>query len=109
MTTPSTPTQESKNTDATTVTLSKPIQRGDTTIKQVTLIKPNAGALRGVNLLNVMQVDVNALITLLPRVTDPALIENEVLALDPDDLFSLGSEVATFLLPSDVKSQFMTP
>lgn len=90
------------------VKLGHPIKRGDSNIEQITLLKPNAGALRGANLMSLLQMDVNALITVLPRVSEPTLTEQEVLALDTDDLFALGSEVAAFLLPSNLKNQFMS-
>ena len=54
-----------------TMTLDVPIQRGDQTITRVQVRKPNAGALRGLSLVEVLQMNVTALQTLLPRVTEP--------------------------------------
>ena len=59
------------------VTLIKPITRGEQVITDVTLLKPNAGTLRGVSLASVANSDVDALIKVLPRMTMPSLTEQE--------------------------------
>jgi hypothetical protein len=82
-----------------TVTLDQAIQRGDTTINEVQLRKPKAGEMRGLNMADVLQMDVNALTKLLPRITTPILTELEIGNMDPADLLQLGSEVASFLMP----------
>ena len=46
-----------------TITLDTPIIRGKTTINEVTLRKPLAGALRGTRLNAVMEMDVAAMMT----------------------------------------------
>ena len=81
-----------------TVTLDQVIQRGDTTITEVQLRKPRAGEMRGLNMTDVVQMDVNALTKLLPRITTPILTEAEIGNMDPADLLQLGSEVAGFLM-----------
>jgi hypothetical protein len=80
------------------ITLETPIQRGDTQITQVTVRKPNAGALRGAKLVDLLQMDVTALTVVLPRITEPTLTTADVLTLDPADLFELGTAVSGFLL-----------
>ncbi|ELO1553962.1 phage tail assembly protein [Aeromonas hydrophila] len=82
-----------------TVTLDQAIQRGDTTITEIQLRKPKAGEMRGLNMTDVVQMDVNALTKLLPRITTPILTEAEISNMDPADLMQLGSEVSTFLVP----------
>lgn len=81
-----------------TVTLSIPVTRGDTKIATVTLRKPEVGALRGLKLTDVLQMDVSALERLLPRITDPALLPAEVAALDPADFLSLAGAVVGFFM-----------
>ena len=81
-----------------TVTLDQAIQRGETTITEIQLRKPKAGEMRGLNMADVLQMDVNALTTLLPRITTPILTEVEIGNMDPADLLQLGSEVAGFLM-----------
>lgn len=82
-----------------TVTLDQAIQRGDTTFTEIQLRKPKAGEMRGLNMTDVVQMDVNALTKLLPRITTPMLTEAEIGNMDPADLMQLGSEVSGFLVP----------
>lgn len=82
-----------------TVTLDTPIQRGETCISAITLRKPKAGELRGVALTDLLQLDVTALQTVLPRISAPMLLKQDVAELDPADLVQLGTKVAGFLLP----------
>lgn len=82
-----------------TIPLDTPIARGDTKIESVTLRKPTSGELRGVSLTAVLQMDVDALTVVLPRISSPTLLKQDVTAMDPADLVQLGSAVAGFLLP----------
>jgi hypothetical protein len=89
------------------VILDVPVLRGTTQITEVTVNKPNAGALRGTRLQELIETDVNSLITVLPRITFPALTANEVASLDPADLYQLSQALALFFLPSSVRSDFL--
>lgn len=82
-----------------TITLDTPLKRGETEITEVTLRKPASGELRGLEIHDLLRMDVTANIKLLPRITTPTLTEAEVAALDPADLTQLASEVTGFLLP----------
>lgn len=92
-------------TPAETVDLDTPIQRGKQTVTRVTVRKPLSGALRGVTLTDVLQMDVTALSKVLPRITDPALTDHELRNMDPADLVQLGGAVAGFLLPKRAKGE----
>ncbi|MBZ5876003.1 phage tail assembly protein [Chromohalobacter israelensis] len=85
------------------VTLDSSIQRGSQTVTEITVRKPKSGALRGVSLTDVLQMDVAALTKVLPRITDPALTEADVRDMDPADLVQLGGVVAGFLLPKSAR------
>jgi hypothetical protein len=87
-----------------TITLDTPIKRGETEITEIVLTKPNAGALRGVALMPLLQMDVNALAVVLPRISTPTLTAQDVLALDPADLLQLSTEVTGFLLPKSAQA-----
>lgn len=93
-----------KNTNETenqnVVTLDTPLMRGEQKIEKITLTKPNAGTLRGVSLAALANSDVDALIKVLPRMTYPALTEQEVARLDVSDLISLAGKVVGFLSPA---------
>ncbi|MFN7042962.1 MAG: phage tail assembly protein [Acidovorax temperans] len=88
------------------IPLDAPIQRTGQTITHVQVRKPNAGALRGLSLVEVLQMNVTALQALLPRVTEPPLLRQEVDAMDPADLVALGSEVVGFLVPKAQREGF---
>lgn len=79
------------------VALETPIVRGEQTIAEITLRKPGAGELRGLTLVAVCNLDVEALIKLIPRISSPTLTAQEVAAMDPADLLSIGAEIGDFL------------
>ena len=91
----------------TTVTLDYPIQSaGDQEIKTVVVRKPSSGALRGLALTDLLRMDTNALKTILPRVTQPMLVKQDVEKIDPADLVQLGTAVVGFLVPKSEKADF---
>nr|WP_289883486.1 phage tail assembly protein [Xanthomonas arboricola]MDN0204411.1 phage tail assembly protein [Xanthomonas arboricola pv. corylina]MDN0217475.1 phage tail assembly protein [Xanthomonas arboricola pv. corylina] len=73
--------------------------RGEQTITDLKVRKPGAGELRGLKLAELLQMDVTALATLLPRISSPTLTTADVNAMDPADLLAVGQEVALFFLP----------
>ena len=81
-----------------TVTLDTPIQRGDQTIGILQLRKPKSGELRGLSLVDLGQLKVDALTKILPRITQPGITEAEAANLDPADLLACGAEIGGFLL-----------
>ena len=92
--------------DDNSVTLDDPLTRGKQTISTITLRKPRGGDLRGLNLVDVANLNVSALQKLLPRISDPILTEHEVSSMGPADLLALGAKVAYFLLSKQEKTQF---
>ncbi|CAB5719376.1 Phage tail protein E [Delftia tsuruhatensis] len=92
--------------DAREITLDVPLRRPGGELVKVLVRRPNAGALRGLSLVELLHMNVTALQTLLPRVTEPMLHKAEVLQLDPADLVTLGTEVASFLVPKAQREQF---
>ncbi|MEY0278608.1 phage tail assembly protein [Providencia rettgeri] len=89
-----------------TITLDEPITRGTTTVTDVVVRKPNSGALRGVRLAALMEMDVDSAILVLPRVTAPALTKAELLMMAPADMVNLTKELVLFLLPKSVTMDF---
>ncbi|ATS21714.1 tail protein [Xanthomonas phaseoli pv. phaseoli] len=81
------------------ISLDQPIVRGEQTITDLKVRKPGAGELRGLKLAELLQMDVTALATLLPRISSPTLTTADVNAMDPADLLTVGQEVALFFLP----------
>ncbi|WP_168400672.1 phage tail assembly protein [Erwinia amylovora] len=92
----------SKKTD-NAITLAKPIVRGDDKISQVTISDEirQAGSLRGLRLVNVMNMDVDSVSVLLTRVTSPRLKLNEINEMDTRDFVSLSEALVPFLTPAE--------
>ncbi len=88
------------------IVLDMPLQRGTTQITEVTLRKPNAGELRGINLADLLQLNATALVTVLPRITMPTLTPPECAQLDPADLIELGTKVAGFFIRKSIRAEF---
>jgi len=94
-----------KNPNEETVDLDGHIVRGEQIIAAVTLRKPMSGELRGVSLVELMNLDVSALRKVLPRITSPALTDIEIGRMDPADLVQCGVAVAGFLLQKSAKAE----
>lgn len=73
--------------------------RGATTITQLHLRKPKAGALRGINLAELLMLRAESVMVLLPRITEPPLLKHEVESMEPVDLIACATEVVNFLAP----------
>jgi hypothetical protein len=90
--------------DDNTVTLDAPIKRGKTTIDVITLRKPSSGELRGVQLVELLNMDVATLMKILPRITTPGITAPEAAGMDPADLLACGSKISAFLLQKSAKT-----
>lgn len=91
--------------DPNSHTLDTPLVRGEQTITKITLRKPKSGELRGTSLSDLVNLDVNAMAKVLPRISAPTLLESDVQNMDPADLVMLGGIFAGFLMPKAVKSK----
>lgn len=89
-------TESPKDPNTTTIELDTPIVRGETTISTLTIKKPDAGQLRGVKLMDLIQMDIDAIIKVTPRITTPIITENDVASLDPVDLLTVSTAVVGF-------------
>lgn len=90
------PAQAANRPTFTTAALDDGIVRGDDIIRSLTLRRPNAGELRGLALQDVMRADVGAMITLIPRISDPTLMTAEVEAMSASDFAEVAGAVAGF-------------
>ena len=91
-----TPPPMPTNPDIETVEFDNPIQRGDLTISQVNINKPKTGALRGLSLSDIMKLDVDVIIKLIPRVSTPTIVEHEAANLELVDLMKIATAVIGF-------------
>ena len=80
------------------VTLEEPIERGETKIEKLTLRKPGAGQLRGLSLQDIITTDISAMLTLIPRISEPPLTQDEADSLDPADLAQIGGGIRGFFM-----------
>ena len=92
----------------TRVTLSEPILRGEQKIETLNLRKPKAGELRGLSLADVITSDITALLTLIPRISEPSLTSVDVDALDPADLVEIGGAIRGFFMTKAEKVMMET-
>ena len=90
--------------DDNCVTLDQPIKRGNTEIANITLRKPSSGELRGVLLIDLLNMDVSSLIKVIPRISSPGITAPEAAGMDPADLLAIGSKIASFLLQKSAKA-----
>lgn len=89
----------SKVTKLRSVTLSNPVTIDGESVSKINLRKPMVGDLRGLKLTNVLQMDVDALTRLLPRITNPPLNESQISSeLEPDDFTELASKTLLFFV-----------
>ena len=79
-------------------TLETPIHRGEQTIDRITLRKPSVQTLRGLSLGALVQMDIDSVIKLLPRISTPTLTSAEIERLDPADILSICGGVSSFFL-----------
>ena len=90
--------------DDNCVTLDQPIKRGTSEITSITLRKPSSGELRGVLLIDLLNMDVSSLIKVIPRISSPGITAPEAASMDPADLLAIGSKIAGFLLQKSAKA-----
>lgn len=79
------------------ITLSQPLKRGEQEINQVEVLKPTVQALKGLKMFDVLQVDVNAMEVLLPRITQPKLHKSDFLTMEVEDFTELATVAVGFL------------
>ena len=93
----------------TTVTLTRPIQRQAGEIAIITLHRPNSGSLRGVSLRECLELNTDAIVAVVPRISDPQITAQEMAGVDPSDLLQFGAALANFLLPPSLKATAAEP
>ncbi|XVN73929.1 hypothetical protein AAEX37_01005 [Oligella sp. MSHR50489EDL] len=84
-----------------TVMLLEGIKRGDKEIKELTLRRPKAGELRGLKILDLVNLDTQALMTFLPRITMPSINSQELGQMELSDFMTLSAEAISFFAAKD--------
>lgn len=97
-----------KNPNEAVVNFTTGFKRGENVIKQVTVRMPNTRALRGLSLVNLLQLDVASIATVAPRVTQPAITENDIYDLSPADMTKLSTAIIGFFVDTDAENSLST-
>lgn len=92
------------NPQTVTVKLANPIHRKGGDVAEIILRKPKAGHLRGLKVEDLFGTDVNALMALLPRITEPPLIVAEIEDLETDDLLEIAGTVKGFFMTAEMRT-----
>lgn len=88
----------------TTITLQEPIQRGETEITTIELRRPNAGEMRGCQLMTLLAGDTEQVMRVASRISIPALQQHELQQMSVTDFFQISQEVSTFLVGLEAAS-----
>lgn len=86
------------------ITLEQPLKRGDTLVTTVTVRRPVSGELRGLSMLDLMRMEIDAVHKVLPRITQPMLNSFEVAKLDPADTAQFGLAIGDFFVTKAQRS-----
>lgn len=88
-----------------TIELETPIKRGETEITTLTLRRPKAGELRGLSMSQVLAMQTESVLTLIPRIAEPILTPPELNQLDPSDLVAIGYTILGMVAPKHLRTQ----
>lgn len=97
------PAAEAKGPTWVSVQFETGFARGDDQITAIRVRKPKAGELRGLSLQSLLSGDVNAMIALIPRISDPILTEADAAGLESDDFTEVADAVTGFFLSAAQK------
>lgn len=98
-------TEKTKKPD---VTLTTAIKVDGKDVTGVDLRKPSTGELRGLKLTDVMQMDTDAMLKLLPRITVPPLSGAQVADLDPADFLAMCGKTVLFFTKGETSPAIET-
>lgn len=85
------------------VPLVEPIERESGNITSLSLRKPKAGELRGLSIKDLINSDVSAVMTVLPRISDPFITDQEVAALAAEDIAEIAGTIVGFFMSPATK------
>lgn len=73
------------------ITLSNPVNVDGKEVTEITLRRPKAGELRGLQIQSIAMGDVNAVIKLVPRISQPPLSETDMANMDVSDFGTIAT------------------
>lgn len=83
------------------VKLSKPVKIDGQEVQEIVVREPKAGEMRGLKVTGILQMEVDELLKLLPRITMPPLSGPQVADLSPADFTMLGTKALGFFVGKD--------
>jgi hypothetical protein len=83
-----------------TITLSRPFKRGELVIDKITLREPSSGELRGLKLQDLINTETDAILKVIPRISEPVLTPDECNKLRAADLAEIGGTIRGFFMNS---------
>ncbi|MFV1933643.1 phage tail assembly protein [Phaeobacter gallaeciensis] len=87
----------SKTQKLNAVTLSSPITIDGEKVTEITLRRPSPGELRGLSMVDILRMEVDAMFKLLPRITQPPLSPLQLSSeLAPEDFTELATKTLLF-------------
>ena len=95
------------NMEVQTVDLEKPVMMGNLEINTLEIRKPNVQALQGIKISDLLQGDVTAVCTVLPRVCTPELTKSQISQLEPADITQICGVIMLFLQPKSVRAEVL--
>lgn len=81
-----------------TITLSRHFKRGEMVISEVTLREPKSGELRGIKLQDLINTETDAILKVIPRISDPVLTADECSNLRASDIAEIGGTIRGFFM-----------
>ena len=93
--------------DIQVVDLESPVMMGTLEINSIEIRKPNVTALQGVKIADLLNGDVTAICTVIPRVSTPTLTKSQINQLEPSDLAQIGGALVLFLQPKSVRVEHL--
>ncbi|MCA3453785.1 MAG: phage tail assembly protein [Rhodobacter sp.] len=88
------------------ITLQTPVLRkGSDPITEVTVREPKVGDTRGLSQMDIARMDVKTMERLLPRITQPPLLPDEIAGMNMSDFFKLSGAAVGFLIPEADREQ----
>lgn len=97
-----------KKIDVNTVVvkLEFPIERANNqTIESLTIHKPKTRHLKGINNVDLANLNTDAVLKVLPRVTEPPVFADDLENLDPHDLIALGGAIVSFFASKEERRE----
>ncbi len=90
-----------KDPNVTDIKFDTGFNRGEQTITSITVRKPKTGALLGLSIVDILNLNVDTIAKLAPRITQPVMSANDVYELEPSDTTKLCKAVVSFFVKSE--------